>query len=188
MEDHIRFDRQNLALHLLDQRILPEQEADIVCRTTDDVIYALQTMVVRGAPAIGVTAAWGCALALNETSGADWATQLEELLDRLANARPTAVNLRWAVDRMRKCWWKAINSGCGDRQALLPIFLGEAGIRGNLRRCHPQEMAPYLLPPLLPATVQAQLPARRPESRLHQPHPAWRLANAERRDGYALAG
>ena len=89
MEDHIRFDRQNLALHLLDQRVLPEQETDIVCQTTDDVIYALQTMVVRGAPAIGVTAAWGCALALNETSGPDWATQLEELLDRLANARPT---------------------------------------------------------------------------------------------------
>ena len=126
MEDHIRFDRQDLALHLLDQRVLPEQEADIVCRTTDDVIYALQTMVVRGAPAIGVTAAWGCALALNETSGPDWATQLEELLDRLAHARPTAVNLRWAVDRMRKCWWKAMNNGGGDRQALMPIFLDEA--------------------------------------------------------------
>jgi len=126
MEDHIRFDRQNLALHLLDQRVLPEQEADIVCRTTDDVIYALQTMVVRGAPAIGVTAAWGCALALNETSGADWATQLEDILDRLADARPTAVNLRWAVERMRKCWWKAINNGCGDREALLAIFLDEA--------------------------------------------------------------
>jgi len=68
------------------------------------------------------------------------------------------------------------------------LFLGEAGIRGNLRRCHPQEMAPYLLPPLLPATVQAQLPAGRPESRFHQPLPTWRLANAERRDGYALAG
>ena len=126
MEDHIRFDRQDLALHLLDQRVLPEQEADMVCRTTDDVIYALQTMVVRGAPAIGVTAAWGCALALNETDGPDWATQLEELLDRLANARPTAVNLRWAVDRMRKRWWRAINSGCGDRQALLSTFLDEA--------------------------------------------------------------
>ena len=68
------------------------------------------------------------------------------------------------------------------------LFLGEAGIRGNLRRCHPQEMAPYLLPPLLPATVQAQLPAGRPESRFHQPLPTWRLANAERRNGYALAG
>ena len=43
-------------------------------------------------------------------------------------------------------------------------------------------------PPLLPATVQAQLPAGRPESGLHQPLPTWRLANAERRDGYALAG
>ena len=126
MEDHIRFDRQDIALHLLDQRNLPEQEADVVCRTTDDIVYALQTMVVRGAPAIGVTAAWGCALALHETSGPNWATQLEELLDRLAKARPTAVNLRWAVDRMRRCWWKAINTGHSDRDALLPIFLDEA--------------------------------------------------------------
>ena len=67
-------------------------------------------------------------------------------------------------------------------------FLAKRAFWGNLRRCHPQEMAPYLLPPLLPATVQAQLPAGRPESRFHQPLPTWRLANAERRDGYALAG
>ena len=83
-------------------------------------------MVVRGAPAIGVTAAWGCARALNQTSGPGWATQLEELLDRIANARPTAVNLRWAVERMRKCWWKVINSGSGDRDPLLAAFLDEA--------------------------------------------------------------
>ena len=126
MEDHIRFDRQNLALHLLDQRLLPEQETEVICRNTDDIVSALQTMVVRGAPAIGVTAAWGCALALNETSGPGWATQLEELLDRIANARPTAVNLRWAVERMRKCWWKVINSGSGDRDPLLAAFLDEA--------------------------------------------------------------
>lgn len=126
MEDHIRFDRHNLALHLLDQRILPERESDVICRNTDDIVSALQTMVVRGAPAIGVTAAWGCALALNETSGPDWATQLEELFDRIADARPTAVNLRWAVERMRKCWWKAINSGRGDRDLLLTALLDEA--------------------------------------------------------------
>ena len=50
MEDHIRFDRQNLALHLLDQRLLPEQETEVICRNTDDIVSALQTMVVRGAP------------------------------------------------------------------------------------------------------------------------------------------
>ncbi|MEG6503998.1 S-methyl-5-thioribose-1-phosphate isomerase, partial [Desulfovibrio sp. 1214_IL3152] len=66
MDDHIRFDHQTFELHLLDQRFLPAQEADFVCRTVEDVVYALQTMVVRGAPAIGVTAAWGCVLALRE--------------------------------------------------------------------------------------------------------------------------
>ena len=126
MEDHIRFDKQNLELHLLDQRVLPEREADVTCRTTEDVVSALQTMVVRGAPAIGVTAAWGCVLALKEASGEDWATRLDELLERLAAARPTAVNLRWAVNRMRKCWWKAINNARGSRSELLDIFLEEA--------------------------------------------------------------
>ena len=63
MNEHIRFDRDALELHLLDQRLLPEEEADFACRTPGEVITALQTMVVRGAPAIGVTAAWGCALA-----------------------------------------------------------------------------------------------------------------------------
>ena len=126
MQDHIHFDVEKLELHLLDQRLLPTQEADVVCRVTDDVIAALQTMVVRGAPAIGVTAAWGCALALNEANGPEWATQLDELLDRLAAARPTAVNLRWAVERMRKSWWRALNAGQGDRAALLAVFLAEA--------------------------------------------------------------
>ena len=60
MNAHIRFDRDALELHLLDQRLLPAEEADFVCRTPAEVITALQDMVVRGAPAIGVTAAWGC--------------------------------------------------------------------------------------------------------------------------------
>jgi methylthioribose-1-phosphate isomerase len=62
-------------------------------------------MVVRGAPAIGVTAAWGCMLAALELAQeADWRTKLEKALERIASARPTAVNLRWAVKRMRRLW------------------------------------------------------------------------------------
>ena len=57
MEDHIQFDADACALLLLDQRKLPLVEETFVCRTVQDVIYALQTMVVRGAPAIGVSAA-----------------------------------------------------------------------------------------------------------------------------------
>ena len=124
MNDHIRFDRDALELHLLDQRLLPGEEADFVCRTPDEVITALQTMVVRGAPAIGVTAAWGCALAVSRTGDGDgWQERLDAALEAIAAARPTAVNLRWAVERMRACRRAAGDVG---RPALLELFLREA--------------------------------------------------------------
>ena len=63
MTDHIQFSKDQDALVLLDQRILPGREEYFVCKNTQNTIYALQTMVVRGAPAIGVTAAYGCYLA-----------------------------------------------------------------------------------------------------------------------------
>lgn len=105
MEHHIRFDLEKDILHLLDQRVLPEREEYFPCRNTDDVVTALKEMVVRGAPAIGVTAAWGCSLALREAgTGPEWERRLEAALSRLEGARPTAVNLAWAVRRMRALW------------------------------------------------------------------------------------
>jgi methylthioribose-1-phosphate isomerase len=104
MEDHIRFDAAACALLLLDQRKLPLIEETFACRTVEDVIYALQTMVVRGAPAIGVSAAYGCRIALKQAmaAGAYWRNELERLLTLLVQARPTAVNLAWAVRVMRE--------------------------------------------------------------------------------------
>jgi methylthioribose-1-phosphate isomerase len=106
MTDHIQFSPDQDALVLLDQRILPGREEYFLCKNTKDTIYALQTMVVRGAPAIGVTAAYGCYLASREvqTSDAQWQARLEKLLKDLEEARPTAVNLRWAVELMRSAW------------------------------------------------------------------------------------
>lgn len=82
------------ALLLLDQRLLPREEHWIECRTAEEVADAIRTMVVRGAPAIGVSAAFGMALAAR--SGAD----VQEAAHILKASRPTAVNLAWAVDRM----------------------------------------------------------------------------------------
>src|SRR6185436_15632506 len=82
------------SLSLLDQRLLPLQEVWIDCRTPSEVAEAIRTMVVRGAPAIGVSAAFGVALAAMR--GED----LQEAARELKAARPTAVNLAWAVDRM----------------------------------------------------------------------------------------
>ncbi len=105
MEWHIRFDDDGFALVLLDQRLLPTREEFFTCVTVPDVIYALQTMVVRGAPAIGVTAAYGCCLAARQAaSQSEWRPALDGLLRELAEARPTAVNLAWAVRRMRAAW------------------------------------------------------------------------------------
>ena len=105
MEYHIRYDAAQKALVLLDQRLLPTREEFFVCRGTEDIVTALAAMVVRGAPAIGVAAAWGCVLAALELAReADWRTALEKALERIASARPTAVNLRWAVERMRRLW------------------------------------------------------------------------------------
>ena len=82
------------ALSLLDQRLLPRQETWIECRTASEVADAIRTMVVRGAPAIGVSAAYGMAMAAAQ--GED----LQEAARILKAARPTAVNLAWAVDLM----------------------------------------------------------------------------------------
>ena len=82
------------ALELLDQRKLPRQVVWVTCRDAHDVAGAIRDMVVRGAPAIGVAAAFGIALAA--LRGDDIGAAAEEL----RNARPTAVNLAWAVDRM----------------------------------------------------------------------------------------
>lgn len=102
LASHLDFDYEVMALRLLDQRLLPNEIVFRFCRTGDDVVEALKTMVVRGAPAIGVTAAFGCALCAIECKDkADWREKIAAGLDRLALARPTAVNLKWAVELMR---------------------------------------------------------------------------------------
>jgi methylthioribose-1-phosphate isomerase len=82
------------ALHLLDQRLLPAKVEVVTARTARETAQAIREMVVRGAPAIGCAAAYGLALAMR--SGEDFERARGALLD----ARPTAVNLRWAVERL----------------------------------------------------------------------------------------
>jgi methylthioribose-1-phosphate isomerase len=80
---------------LLDQRRLPDEEVELECRSAAEVAEAIRTMVVRGAPAIGVTAAYGYALAAANGEDLDGAAEV------LLSARPTAVNLPWAVAEMQ---------------------------------------------------------------------------------------
>ena len=88
---------------LLDQTSLPVAENYIAYDSIDELIVAIQKLVVRGAPALGVTGAYGVVLAMDEAVRKDLsADQLEKNLDALRDARPTAVNLAWAVEKIRK--------------------------------------------------------------------------------------
>lgn len=91
-------------LLVLDQRVLPQQQTELVCRTSSDVVQAIQTLAVRGAPAIGIAGAFGVVLAaraIRAENGAQALHALQQSMDELAQARPTAVNLRWAIERMK---------------------------------------------------------------------------------------
>jgi len=113
------------AVRLLDQTRLPATERILDCRSIDELIDAIRRLVVRGAPAIGVAAAYGCVLAadLRIEAGDEQAKDavLREM-ERLAEARPTAINLRWALQRMRD----RIVSFDGDAEALREVLLHEA--------------------------------------------------------------
>ena len=114
MTDAIDYDRYDRirpirwtgdALELLDQRKLPFAVEYVACRSSDDVATAIHALTVRGAPAIGIAAAWGVVLAARQVQASDGAAAsalLEPALVRLNAARPTAVNLAWALARMRR--------------------------------------------------------------------------------------
>jgi methylthioribose-1-phosphate isomerase len=89
---------------MIDQTRLPLHEEYVTCRTYEDVAAAIRNMVIRGAPAIGVAAAMGVAIGVAHADDSDLDTQVERICDTLARTRPTAVNLFWAIDRMRKLY------------------------------------------------------------------------------------
>jgi len=92
-------------LELTDQRKLPAEFITIQCKTVEQLFNAIKTLAVRGAPAIGVAAAFGVCLAAQEIKNlkiTDAIKHLEQRINYLASSRPTAVNLFWALERMRK--------------------------------------------------------------------------------------
>ena len=90
---------------MIDQRKLPAAEVYVTCKSVNDVAKAIKTMVIRGAPAIGVCAAMGLALgaARSKATGTkQFTTEFQRNCDLLAATRPTAVNLFWAIERMKR--------------------------------------------------------------------------------------
>jgi len=115
--DYDRYDRIRAVqwrgdhLRLLDQRLLPREEQWIDCRDAAQVTQAIRDLAVRGAPAIGIAAAWGVVLAAQQQA------PLEPALAMLRAARPTAVNLMWALDRMKARIAKGADAAALEREA-----------------------------------------------------------------------
>src|SRR5579863_5149720 len=91
-------------VRFIDQTKLPTEETYVTCKTYEQVADAISSMVVRGAPAIGVSAAMGIALGMKNSkaeTGGDLKRDFEQICEVLGKTRPTAVNLFWAIRRMR---------------------------------------------------------------------------------------
>lgn len=89
---------------MIDQTRLPREQVFVTCTDYIQVAEAIRSMVIRGAPAIGVAAAMGVAIGVQNTASADLAVQFPIICETLAKTRPTAVNLFWAIDRMKKLY------------------------------------------------------------------------------------
>jgi methylthioribose-1-phosphate isomerase len=103
------------AVVMIDQRKLPSAEVYVSCRTAAEVAKAIRTMVIRGAPAIGVAAAMGIALGLRRsgaTGTKQFTTEFQKTCDLMAATRPTAVNLFWAIEKMKRVFADAAQGGC----------------------------------------------------------------------------
>jgi methylthioribose-1-phosphate isomerase len=89
---------------MIDQTRLPLHEEYVTCRTYEEVATAIRDMIIRGAPAIGVAAAMGVAIGVQHAAEHDLDAQVTTICDTLAATRPTAVNLFWAIDRMKRLY------------------------------------------------------------------------------------
>jgi len=106
--------READAVVMIDQRKLPAEEIYVRCKTAAEVARAIKTMVIRGAPAIGVAAAMGIALGMRKskaTGTQKFAAEFHKTCELMAGTRPTAVNLFWAIERMRRTFAAAAQAG-----------------------------------------------------------------------------
>ena len=106
--------REHDAVVMIDQRKLPAQEIYVRCKTAAEVARAIKTMVIRGAPAIGVAAAMGIALGMRKSTATGtqkFAAEFYKICELMAATRPTAVNLFWAIERMKQAFAAAAEAG-----------------------------------------------------------------------------
>lgn len=134
----LRLDRSGLVL--LDQRRLPAEERYLTLRTLEEVANAIESLAVRGAPAIGCTVALGLALVARSSRARDLPAlrrELEQAAQRLARTRPTAVNLFWALGRMREAFEEAASRAGASVDAVAQELAerAEALVREDVASC-----------------------------------------------------
>ncbi|MGH9350411.1 MAG: S-methyl-5-thioribose-1-phosphate isomerase [Vicinamibacterales bacterium] len=125
------------AIVMIDQRKLPSAEVYVSCRTAAEVAKAIKTMVIRGAPAIGVAAAMGIALGMRRsraTGTKQFTTEFQKTCDLMAATRPTAVNLFWAIERMKRAFADAAQRGCSVDEIARRL-------EAEARRVHDEDVA-----------------------------------------------
>src|SRR5438309_699344 len=106
--------RKDDTVVMIDQRKLPADEIYVRCKTAAEVARAIKTMVIRGAPAIGVAAAMGIALGMRNSKATvtqKFAAEFQRICEQMAATRPTAVNLFWAIERMKRTFAAAAQAG-----------------------------------------------------------------------------
>ena len=121
---------------MIDQRKLPTVETYVTCKNAKDVAKAIKTMVIRGAPAIGVAAAMGLALGVRNsdaTGTTKLAGEFYKLCEMMADTRPTAVNLFWAIDRMKRVFAEMAASGQSVGQI-------KARLEAEARKIHDEDV------------------------------------------------
>lgn len=128
---------ENDTVVMIDQKALPLEETYVTCRNYGDVITAIKDLTIRGAPAIGIAAAMGIALGMLHqpaTSREEFNNHFYRMCDEFAQARPTAVNLFWAIERMKKCFKDVVSSDINDAKRALvdeAIHIGDEDIAIN---------------------------------------------------------
>jgi methylthioribose-1-phosphate isomerase len=130
-------DWQDDVIVMIDQRKLPGDEIYVRCRTPQEVARSIRTMVIRGAPAIGVAAAMGIALGAKRSTAKgtrQFAVEFQKTCDMMAATRPTAVNLFWAIERMKRSFAEGAQAGESPEELA-------ARLEGEARAIHDEDVA-----------------------------------------------
>ena len=129
-------DWQGDTIVMVDQRKLPVQELYVKCKSAPEVARAIRTMVIRGAPAIGVATAMGIALGMKRSTAKgtrQFAVEFQKTCDLMAGTRPTAVNLFWAIDRMKRVFAEGAQAGLSTDEI-------SARLEQEARRIHDEDV------------------------------------------------